>query len=294
MPSVNGRSLQRAEEILEQRGFSVRQPPIQVEKQVEAGTVLEQNPGASPPNKEADEDCSFLTLFCSKPEVTLTISIGPGEGVVPKVNGLSAAEATKRLEAAEFEAQTKSVNSASVEEGNVVYSEPRQGEAATHGQNVTIFVSAGPKLVRVPVLVSRQRQLAVQEIRARGLDPEVGEEESGLPVGQVLRQTPSAGQELEPGATVGIVVSAGREEVKMPGVVGLERKAAVEEVRGAGLTPVVEEEETRNEAKIGLVTHQSPNGGSSLLPGEEVTLVVGRRAAEVPAEEEGIEELGEP
>ncbi|MBS1885479.1 MAG: PASTA domain-containing protein, partial [Actinobacteria bacterium] len=134
--------------------------------------------------------------------------------------------------------------------------------------------------------------LAVQEIRARGLTPEVGEEESGAPVGRVLRQTPSAGRELEPGQTVQIVVSAGREKKKMPGVVGQERREAVEAVRAAGLTPVVEEEETRNEEKIGLVVRQSPHGGTELAPGAEVTLVVGKRAAPVP-EEEGVEGLEE-
>jgi beta-lactam-binding protein with PASTA domain/predicted Ser/Thr protein kinase len=291
VPSVEGRSLQRAEEILEQRGFTVNQPPKQVNRMVEAGTVLEQDPTPSPPGNKAEEDCSFLTLFCSKPSVTLTISIGPGEGTVPKVNGLERADATKKLEAAEFEVASENINSKTVEEGDVVYTEPRQGSVATHGSTVTLFISTGPKLVKVPVLVEKQRRLAVQEIRARGLVPEVGEEESNSPVGLVLRQSPSARQELEPGSTVQIVVSSGRETRKMPGVVNLERPEAVEAVRAAGLTPVVEEEETRNEAKIGLVTRQSPHGGTELTPGAEVTLIVGKRAAVAPPEKE--EESGE-
>jgi serine/threonine protein kinase len=288
VPSVQGRSLQRAEEILEQRGFSINQPPIQVEKEVEAGTVLEQDPRPSPP--EAEEDCSFLTLFCSKPAVTLTVSIGPGEGVIPGVAGLSQEEATEKLEAAEFKVATEHVNSSSVEEGKVVHSEPSSGNNAMHGSTVTIFVSSGPKLVKVPVLVDKQRRLAVQEIRSRGLTPEVGEEESNAPVGRVLRQSPSAGKELEPGSTVQIIVSSGRETKKMPGVVGFERREAVEMVREAGLTPVVQEEETRNEAKIGLVTRQAPRGGTELTPGTEVTLIVGKRAAVVPEEESEPEE----
>jgi beta-lactam-binding protein with PASTA domain len=83
----------------------------------------------------------------------------------------------------------------------------------------------------------------------------------------------------------------------MPGVVGQERREAVEAVRAVGLTPVVEEEETRNEEKIGLVTRQSPSGGTELTPGTEVTLVVGKRAAAVPEEEvepEEEEEGGTP
>jgi serine/threonine-protein kinase len=288
VPNVHGRSLQRAEEILEGEGFSIRQPPLEVHRQIEPGTVLEQDP---PPNREADEHCSFLTLFCSKPAVQLTVSIGPGESAVPRVNGLSQGEATKKLEAAGFEVATESINSKNVEEGDVVKTEPGGGSTTTEGSTVTIFVSAGPKLVKVPVLVDKQRRLAVQEIRARGLTPEVGEEESGQPVGRVLRQSPSAGQELEPGATVQIVVSSGRETKKMPGVVGEERREAVETVRAAGLTPVVEEEETRNEEKIGLVIRQSPSGGTELAPGSEVTLFVGKRAPKAPEEEPAIEEI---
>jgi serine/threonine-protein kinase len=296
VPSVKGRSLQRAEEILEERGFSVVQPPLQVERPVAAGTVLEQDPTPSPPGGEAEEECSFLSLFCSKPAVTLTISIGPGEGVVPRLTELTREEAEKKLEAAEFEVATENVNSSTVEEGLVVHSEPPAGKSATHGSTVTIFISTGPKLVKVPVVTGAQRRVAVQRIRGRGLVAEVGEEESNAPVGQVLRQSPNAGKELEPESTVQIVVSAGREKVGMPGVVGLERREAVEEVRAAGLTPVVEEEETRNEEKIGLVTRQSPSGGTQLLPGAEVTLIVGKRAAKVPAEEEteGEEEGTEP
>lgn len=291
VPSVEGRSLQRAEEILEQRGFTVNQPPKEVHRMVEAGTVLEQDPLPSPPGKEAEEECSFLTLFCSKPAVTLTISVGPGEGAIPKVAGLSRAEATKKLEEAEFEVASENRNSSTVAEGDVIYSEPRGGSTATHGSTVTIFVSNGPKLVKVPVLTGSQRRVAVERIRGRGLTPEVGEEESNAQIGQVLRQSPSAGQELEPGSTVQIVVSAGREKKKMPGVVGLERREAVEEVRAAGLTPVVEEEETSNEEKIGVVIRQSPRGGTEVLPGGEVTLTVGKRAAVTPEEETEGEEV---
>lgn len=294
VPSVEGRSLQRAEEILEQRGFQINQPPLTVNRDVPDGTVLEQDPLPSPPGNKAEENCSFLTLFCSKPAVTLTISIGPGEGTVPGVAGLSREAATEKLEAAEFKVATENVNSSSVEAGDVVHSEPSAGETATHGSTVTIFVSAGPRLVKVPVLVDKQRRLAVQEIRGRGLTPEVGEEESNSPVGQVLRQQPSAGKELEPGSTVQIVVSSGREKKRMPGVVGSERREAVETVRAAGLTPVVEEEETRNEEKIGLVTRQSPSGGTELTPGTEVTLIVGKRAAVAPEEPGELEEEEAP
>ena len=73
-------------------------------------------------------------------------------------------------------------------------------------------------------------------------------------------------------------LTAGREEAKVPNVIGQLRREAVEAVRAAGLVPVVEEEETEVEEKIGRVIDQFPTPGSQVEPKSEVTLVVGKRA----------------
>jgi eukaryotic-like serine/threonine-protein kinase len=146
---------------------------------------------------------------------------------------------------------------------------------------VTIFVSRGPKLAKVPVLVGVQREVAVQRLSARGLAASASEEESASPKGQVIRQSPSAGTQVEPGSTVTIVVSKGEKEeekAKVPNVIGQERREAVEAIRAAGLTPAVEEEETE-------VPSQFPPPGGELEPKSTVTITVGKRTAEAPEEE---------
>jgi eukaryotic-like serine/threonine-protein kinase len=273
VPNVTNKQLEFAISQLERKGFTVGQESF-VERQVPRNTVLEQDPLPG----SAEEDCSFLTFFCSKPTVNLTISGGPGSGSVPSTNGLTVAAATEKLEAAEFGVRVENVNSSSVEEGLVIHSEPSAGESATHGSDVTLFVSSGPKLAKVPVLVGSQRRVAVQQIRGQGLVPAVSEEESSSPPGEVIRQSPSAGRQVEPGSTVSIVVAKAKQQTKVPNVVGVERREAVEAIRAAGLTPVVEEEETENEEEIGLVIEQLPGSGERVEPGSEVTLVVGKRA----------------
>jgi serine/threonine-protein kinase len=285
VPSVTGNPLNVAVALLQQEGFSVA-TPVRVERAAPANTVLEQDPTASPPGDEASLDCSFLTFFCSKPEVTLTVSNGPGSSKVPSTSGMSEAEAIEAIEEAGFRAKVQRVNSASVEEGLVVHTEPSGGEAATNGSTVTVFVSSGPKLTKVPVLVGSQRNLAVQQIRGSGLEAIVEEEESAKPAGQVIRQTPSAGTQVPPGSPVTVVVSKAREQVQLPNVIGKLRREAVEAVRAAGLVPAVEEEETEVEGKIGRVIDQFPTPGSRLEPQTEVTLVVGKRAAPLPEEAE--------
>jgi eukaryotic-like serine/threonine-protein kinase len=283
---VTGKQIEFAISQLERKGFDVEEHSVQ--RQSPRGTVLEQDPL---PGK-AEEDCAFLTLFCSKPKVELTVSAGPGSGEVPSTNGLSAAAATKKLEKAGFEVAVQRVNSNTVEEGLVVFSEPRGGDTTTHGSTVTIFVSRGPKLAKVPVLVGVQREVAVQRLSARGLTASASEEESASPQGEVIRQSPSAGTQVEPGSTVTIVVSSGEEEekaAKAPNVIGTERREAVEAIRAAGLTPQVEEEETEVPSQVGRVIDQFPPPGSELEPKATVTITVGKRAVEAPEEEGELE-----
>ncbi|HWC09462.1 MAG TPA: PASTA domain-containing protein [Solirubrobacterales bacterium] len=281
VPDVTGESRSAATTRLELNGFTVN-PPNYVQRPSPPNTVLEQDPTPG----EADEDCSFLSLFCSKPAVTLTISKGPGSSTVPGVSGLTQEEATETLEEAGFEVAVNRVNSATVEEGVVVNSEPSGGTSLTNGSTVTINVSRGPKLAKVPVLVGAQRDVAVERIRGRGLEPSVSEEESAQPAGKVISQSPDAGERVDPGSTVSIVVSSGEEESKVPNVIGKERREAVEAVRAAGLVPVVEEEETEVPGQGGRVLDQFPPPGRELPQGTEVTIVVGKLVASEEETEE--------
>jgi beta-lactam-binding protein with PASTA domain len=278
VPNVTGKQLEFAILQLERKGFDVGEEKF-VERQAPRNEVLEQEPVASPPGDRAEEDCSFLTLFCSKPTVDLTISAGPGTSQVPATAGLSQQEAAEKLENAGLEADVERANSASVAEGSVIHSEPSAGSTVTNGSAVTIVVSRGPKLTKVPVLVGTQRSAAVQRIRGSGFTPSIGEEESSKPAGEVLSQSPDAGSELEPGSTVSIVVSAGETRVTVPNEIGKLRREAVEAMRAAGLGPFVEEEETEVPSQVGRVIDQFPPPGKEVEEGAEVTLVVGKLAA---------------
>lgn len=287
VPNVTGNQLNVAIALLQQDGFSVGDVK-RVEREAPANEVQEQEPLPSPPSDQAAEDCAFLTFFCSKPKVTLTVSSGPGSAKVPSTAGLTSTAAEEKLEEAGFKTKLESVHSKDVEEGLVLKSEPSGGETATKGTAVALKVSSGPKLAKVPVVVGSQRSLAVQQIRGRGFTPSVEEVESKQPEGQVIRQAPSAGSQLPPGSTVSITVSKGEEKATAPNVIGKERAEAVEAVRGAGLKPVVQEQETEVPSQVGRVTDQFPPPNSEVKPGSTVTLVVGKAAAgaaETEAEE---------
>jgi len=286
VPNVTGSPESTAITILHEHGFGIGEIK-RVEREAPANTVLEQDPAASPPADEASLDCSFLSFFCSKPKVTLTVSSGPGSGTVPSTAGLSTAAAEKKLEEAGFKARVEPQSSEKVEEGLVIHSEPSGGETATRGTDVVLFVSSGPRLATVPVLVGTQRSVAVQQIRSRGFVPSVEERESSSPAGQVIRQAPSAGSQLPAGSTVSIVVSKGEEKATVPNEIGKQRSEAVEAVRAAGLKPSVQEQQTEVPSQVGRVIDQFPPPGSKVAPGSTVTLVVGKRSTGSTETEEG-------
>jgi serine/threonine-protein kinase len=288
VPGVTGNQLNVAIALLQQDGFAVGEVK-RVQREAPVNEVLEQDPAASPPADQASLDCAFITFFCSKPKVTLTVSAGPGSAKVPSTAGLPSKEAEERLEDAGFNPRIETAHSEKVEEGLVVHSEPAGGETATRGSAVVLTVSSGPKLAKVPVLVGTQRSVAVQQIRGRGFSPSVEEEESSEPSGQVIRQAPSAGSQLPAGSTVSIVVSKGEKTTTVPNVIGKLRADAVEALRAEGLKPTVSEQETEVASQVGRVTDQFPPPGSEVKPGSGVTVVVGKNAvgaAEPEVEEE--------
>jgi serine/threonine-protein kinase len=278
VPDVAGSPKYLAETRLEARGFTVGEVTT-VRRDAPAETVLEQDPL---PGK-ASLECSFLTFFCSKPTIDLTVSGGPGVGKVPTTAGLPRDEAEAKLKKAGFVVQIETANSDTVEEGSVIHSGPPAGTSLTRGSNVTLVVSTGPKLAKVPVLVGTQRAVAVQQISGRGLVANVTEEENAAPAGQVIRQSPTAGTDVEAGSVVSIVVSKGEQKIEVPNVIGNLRSEAVTALRAAGLDPSVQEQQTEIPSQVGRVTDQFPPPGSEVESGATVTVVVGKAAPEAPA-----------
>ena len=72
VPAVTGNQLNVSIALLEQNGFKVGEVS-RVQREVPVNTVLEQDPPAG----NTSLDCAFLSFFCSKPKVALTVSAGP-------------------------------------------------------------------------------------------------------------------------------------------------------------------------------------------------------------------------
>jgi len=149
---------------------------------------------------------------------------------------------------------------------------------------VALTVSAGPGSGKVPGgLSGLPAEEAVERVQAAGFEPKLERVNSeAVEEGSVIRTEPSGGSTATRGSTVLLVVSKGQKLTKVPVLVGTQRSVAVQQIRGAGFTPSVEEEESAQPA--GEVIRQSPSAGTKLAAGSGVAIVVsaGVEEAKVP------------
>jgi membrane peptidoglycan carboxypeptidase len=128
-------------------------------------------------------------------------------------------------------------------------------------------------------LVGQQAPSAASSLSGLGLIPEQVDVDSDQPAGTVL-SVEKAGQEVEVGSTIRFEVSNGsqvEEEEEMTtvpwGLTNQERGYAEQQLRGADLSPVVQEQASDTVAE-GLVIAVDPGEGSEVEVGSNVTLVV--------------------
>ncbi len=124
VPDFTGKSVERAEKVLSDKGFEVSVSRENSDS-VPEGDVISQTPRSG-------------TLFRGD-TVELVASKGPVMVEVPQVRGVGLEEATQRLEAAGFQVRTER-SDVYVGLEFVVQSDPQQGTMAPQGSVVTLFL----------------------------------------------------------------------------------------------------------------------------------------------------------
>lgn len=124
VPSVTGKSASEATQALEDAGLEATRAEDAYSTTVDKGSVISQSPANG-------------TLTRGE-SVTLTVSKGPEMVAVPKVEGLTQAAATKKLEAAGFTVKVQTFLGGPLDE--VRASRPGGGSEAAKGSTVTILV----------------------------------------------------------------------------------------------------------------------------------------------------------
>jgi serine/threonine-protein kinase len=176
LPDVAGQPVAGAQALLEQAGFVV--------------SIVREH------NEDVPIDIALRTDPVAgekaRPEttVTLVISDGPMPVPVPDVAGKTYDEAVAILAAARLGAAREDAFSDTVAAGIVIGTKPAVGEPAARDSVVTVVVSKGPEMVEVPNVVGMTVEAANQELRDRGLVPDV---ENYAPGAIVRAQAPPGG-----------------------------------------------------------------------------------------------------
>jgi eukaryotic-like serine/threonine-protein kinase len=140
-------------------------------------------------------------------ELVVYVSRGHEPVTVPAVVGLSPEEATANLEALGFAVERTEGRSADVDPGEVMAVTPASGQQAPYESTVTLQVSMGLPQVQVPDVVGRSQAEATALLRQAGLQVQV----SQFFGDRVFRQSPAAGQTVDIGTPVTILVTFGQD-----------------------------------------------------------------------------------
>jgi eukaryotic-like serine/threonine-protein kinase len=153
---------------------------------VDAGRVVRSDPGSG------DRVLRGRTI-------TVVVSSGVPRVTVPDVVGKTRDEAESQLRAVGLVPRVVTRPDDDVDEG-VVLDQESAGETVERGSAVQLTVSAGDGRVEVPNVLGQSIDSARRQLEDAGFEVRV----RSLRIGNVIRQSPRAGSERQPGSTVTI------------------------------------------------------------------------------------------
>ncbi|MBB5787275.1 serine/threonine-protein kinase [Jiangella mangrovi] len=200
VPNLVGMTQEEAETRLASENL---EPEIQSEPtddEAQVGSVIRQDPR---PSTQLDEGST----------VTIVIGAEPESVPVPNVVGRPQAEAEQAIRDAGLQPGNVTQQDDEAEAGTVLATDPEGGTAIAPNSPVNLVISSGEVAAVVPNVVGMSEDAAVQALERANLVADVRTEETGdQPEGNVFRQEPGEGTELEEGDTVIIYVAQAPEE----------------------------------------------------------------------------------
>lgn len=228
-----------------------------------SGTVI----GISPPAKVMVDKGS---------KVTLTIAV-PVKIAVPPIVGKSEADAATALERLGLKGQRQEQQSDAAVAGTVTATSPLVGQFVEKGAAVTLIVAV-PAGIAVPPVGGQPVAEAVAALARAGFKWQREDQPSdAVAAGRVVSSSPAAGQMIDKGSTVTLVVAV-PVRVGVPRVIGQPLTKALTALSRAGLK-AQRQEETSDRMGAGKVISIAPPAGQLVDKGTTVVLVVAKAPA---------------
>ena len=262
VPDVTNQTLDAAKSAIQSAGFTVGKVEQSYSDKVDSGKVISQDPTAK-------------TKKAKGTAINLTVSQGAQEIEVPDLEGMTADEAKKTLQASGLKYQAGTAEySDTVAKDRIIRQDVAAGSKVAKDTVVTYYLSLGSEGASVPNVVGQTRSAATTTLNNAGFYVTVETQYSTtVAEGLVISQSPSAGEKLKENGTVNLVVSKGAETSSVPSVVGQSEGTAYTTLSNAGFQ-VTTEYTYSSSVTAGNVISQTPQGGSELAPGKTVHLVI--------------------
>ncbi|GDX23743.1 serine/threonine protein kinase [Actinomycetes bacterium] len=261
IPSIVGMKSSEAKNTLTQANLNLKITKEIFSEEIGKGRVIEMNPSAG--EKIAADGL-----------IKVTISKGPERYLVPKLSGLSLADAGALLTKSKLViGSTNYVFNDKVEKDLIIGSSPTFGEMLKKNSPVNLLISKGSDLLDVGAYAGKSSDQALTELNDAGFDVTVKEKFSEtVKAGDVISRDP---QELKMarGSKITLTVSKGPEFVLIPaGLLKTDQQSAAKKLENAGFVVKAVVPSKKIAGKVPKVFRVTPVQGSKAKRGSTVLI----------------------
>lgn len=265
VPDLRGQPAQEAITLLQSRGFKVVGPQHKSDLTVPFGHVINTDPRAHAAVAAGDA-------------ITINVSSGPEQKVVPNCTNLTVDDCGRALTDAGFADTKQSLTASStVPEHLVIDTIPPANQSIPITTEIVIEVSSGPETRRVPDVSGQTADDATKNLKSAGFTLILtAVVDSALPAGQVAATDPPAGTSTSVNSAITVKVSRGN-QISMPSVLGMTYVEVVPYLQGLGLTgPLLNGGDVPGpDTSRNRVVKQDPPAGVSINRDRTITLNYG-------------------
>lgn len=240
---------------------------------IKIGKVTKPSSKASDTNVENSVEDSEETD--SLDDTNSQSSDNSGEFKVPNVIGSTVDEAVKTLEEKGLIVIKNADPNTTGMPGRIISQKPIDTNVVS-GDTVEItFVPEAQKVDLPTGLENMGEEEVTNTLKEIGfvVKPEF-EYNNDIEAGKVVSTKPAGGTQLDKGGTVTLVISKGPEELKMPSLLGMKKKKALEEIKKLGLEVGTISENVSADYKTGTVMEQSIAKDAIYQKGDSVNITI--------------------
>ena len=263
----------------------VQEPSTGITEQtvrIDSKQPAEEEPKQSKPPKQKKKKKKWplivgLLVLLTIGAVVAAVLLTPNRVVVEDVTDMTVEEAIRILEEQGFViGEQEERNNEEIESGNIIETNPQAGREREKGTTVDLIVSIGKEMTKMEDFIGKQRD-EVKDALEEFNDYEFKEEySSDRPAGEIIAQTPEAGEEIHVNETdVVLTVSIGQEQVTVRDLMAFNEANRSEYEKSSGFKVNVTGEEY-SDKPAGEVISQTPKAGTKLEKGGTINVVISK------------------